>query len=93
VHPEPSARALREALATRQTRVEKAAEAGDYRAAISELSALATPVSKFFEDVLVIDETQRNDTHHRSQLVGRLGSLLTRYFDIRELAGQAEGKR
>jgi glycyl-tRNA synthetase beta chain len=93
VHPEPAARALREALAAQQPKVERAAAAGDYETTILELAALAEPVTRFFDDVLVIDEDRRNDTHHRSQLVGRLGSLLTRYFDIRELAGQAESKR
>jgi glycyl-tRNA synthetase beta chain len=92
-HPEPAARALKEALAAQQPKVERAASEGDYRTSILELAALAEPVSRFFDDVLVIDEAQRDDTHHRSQLVGRLGALLTRYFDIRELAGQAEGKR
>ncbi|HEX4825518.1 MAG TPA: glycine--tRNA ligase subunit beta [Candidatus Polarisedimenticolaceae bacterium] len=92
-HPEPAAHALREALASQQPKIERAADAGDYETTILELAALAGPVSKFFDDVLVIDEAQRNDTHHRSQLVGRLGSLLTRYFDIRELAGQADAKR
>jgi glycyl-tRNA synthetase beta subunit len=92
-HPEPAARALRDALSAQQPKIERAADAGDYTTTILELSALAGPVSKFFDDVLVIDEGRRDDTHHRSQLVGRLGSLLTRYFDIRELAGQADGKR
>ena len=92
-HREPAAQELREALTILQPKVDGAAAAGDYETAVRELSALAHPVSKFFDDVLVIDESQRNDTHHRSQLVGRLGSLLTRYFDIRELAGQADAKR
>jgi len=92
-HPEPAARELRAALSARQPLIERAAAAGDYTTTVMELAALAGPVSKFFDDVLVIDESQRNHTHHRKELVSRLGSLLTRYFDIRELAGQADAKR
>jgi glycyl-tRNA synthetase beta chain len=92
-HPEPAARELREALQAQQAKVEIAANTGDYQAAIDELAALAAPVSKFFDEVLVIDEKQRDHTHHRKELVARLAGLLTRYFDIRELAGQADSNR
>jgi glycyl-tRNA synthetase beta chain len=92
-HPEPVARDLRAALEAQQVKVERAAEAGDYATAVVELAALAAPVSKFFDDVLVIDEKSRDDTHHRKELVARLAGLLTRYFDIRELAGQADSNR
>ena len=92
VHPEPAAQKLRAALESQQPKVELAAGVGDYQSTIRELSALAGPVSEFFDDVLVIDEAKRTDTIYRGELVKRLGSLLTRYFDIRELAGQAESK-
>jgi glycyl-tRNA synthetase beta chain len=92
-HPEAAARDLREALRSQQPKVERAADAGDYATALSELATLAAPVGKFFDEVLVIDENQRDHTHHRKELVARLAGLLTRYFDIRELAGQADAKR
>jgi glycyl-tRNA synthetase beta subunit len=92
-HPEPAARGLRDALEGRQPRIERAAAAGDYGTALLELAALAIPVSKFFDEVLVIDPEHRDDTHHRKALVDRLATLLTLYFDIRELAGQADSNR
>ena len=93
VHPEPAARELLDALQSHQPKVERAASTGDYQSTIAELSALAEPASKFFDDVLVIDERQRNHTYYRVELVSGLETLLTRYFDIRELAGQADAKR
>lgn len=92
-HPEPAARALRKALFETQETVGREAESGDYGEVMSRLAALADPVARFFDDVLVIDEAKRDDTHHRKELVARLAGLLTRYFDIRELAGQADSKR
>lgn len=92
-HPEPAARALRKALFETQERVGREAESGDYSEVMSHLAALADPVARFFDEVLVIDEAGRDDTHHRKELVARLAGLLTRYFDIRELAGQADSKR
>jgi len=54
------------------------------------LSEFIDPVERFFVDVLVIDESNPAATCYRYDLLARLSDLLTRYFDIRELAGQAE---
>ena len=62
----------------------------DYERVVELLSEFIDPVEKFFEDVLVIDESHPEATCHRYALVAELRDLLTRYFDIRELAGQAD---
>jgi glycyl-tRNA synthetase beta chain len=54
------------------------------------LSEFIDPVERFFVDVLVIDESNPAATCYRYDLLVRLSDLLTRYFDIRELAGQAK---
>jgi len=61
-----------------------------YGRVVDRLAGFIDPVERFFEDVLVIDESDAAATCRRVDLLGRLRGLLTRYFDIRELAGQAE---
>jgi glycyl-tRNA synthetase beta subunit len=51
------------------------------------------PVSKFFDDVLVLDPNDAAATMSRCRLLAHLRSTVTRDFDIRELAGQADAKR
>ncbi|HKQ59884.1 MAG TPA: glycine--tRNA ligase subunit beta, partial [Candidatus Polarisedimenticolaceae bacterium] len=93
VHAEPAAQALGAAIDQARERVEAAADGGGYDEVVLQLCRLAEPVRRFFDDVLVIDEQDRDGTHRRKELVARLASLTTRYFDIRELAGQAVSKR
>ena len=66
------------------------AEAADHPAIIRELARFVEPVERFFADVLVIDANDGRSTRARYDLLLELRDLLTRYFDIRELAGQAE---
>ena len=54
------------------------------------LAEFVDPVEKFFVDVLVLDPKNPKATLHRKELLAQLGGALTRCFDIRELAGQAE---
>ncbi len=60
-----------------------------YREIVENIAAFIEPVERFFDDVLVVDDANPEATFHRKELLLRLRSLLTRYFDIRELAGQA----
>ena len=69
-----------------------ASEQRAYGRVIDRLAVLIEPVERFFNDVLVINENDAVATCRRVELLGRLRSLLTRYFDIRELAGQADRK-
>jgi glycyl-tRNA synthetase beta chain len=64
-----------------------------YDEVIEKLAGFIEPVDRFFERVLVIDRERPDATRHRYGLLERLRSLLTRHFDIRELAGQAERRR
>jgi glycyl-tRNA synthetase beta subunit len=51
---------------------------------------LVEPVSRFFDNVLVVDPKDLTGTYYRHELLSKLGSLLIRYFDIRELPGEAD---
>ena len=66
------------------------AEQRRYGDVVDILSRFIEPVDRFFDDVLVIDEQDAAATRHRWQLLRRLRETLTRDFDIRELAGQAD---
>ena len=48
------------------------------------------PVATFFDEVLVLDPGNPPATRYRRELLSRLRAVLTRYFDLRELAGQAD---
>ena len=66
------------------------AASGDYGGVIDTLADFVQPVDAFFEDVLVIDTDDPRATCNRYNLLVALKDVLTRYFDIRELAGQAD---
>jgi glycyl-tRNA synthetase beta chain len=70
--------------------LKRAADAKDYAGVVELLAGFIEPVEKFFDEVLVIDEAQPGATVYRFGLLRGLGELLTSYFDIRELAGQAD---
>ena len=57
---------------------------------IDILAAFVDPVERFFTDVLVLDPKNPKATLQRRELLAQLSGVLTRCFDIRELAGQAE---
>jgi glycyl-tRNA synthetase beta chain len=61
-----------------------------YAGIVTSLARFVDPVEQFFADVLVIDKKNPAATRWRYGLLSRLRDLLTRYFDIRELAGQAK---
>lgn len=71
-------------------RIDERSRARDYRAVVDLLAEFVDPVERFFVDVLVLDPKNPEATLHRKELLAQLGGALTRCFDIRELAGQAE---
>jgi glycyl-tRNA synthetase beta subunit len=68
----------------------RAATGRAYDDVVQILATFIEPVERFFQEVLVIDESAPGATQERYALLERLRGVLTRYFDIRELAGQAE---
>ena len=89
----PSALALDRAHAAIVPKVLAASGSSDYRKVIDLLAELAPTVAKFFDDVLVLDPADPGATRARCDLLARVRSTVTRDFDIRELAGQADAKR
>jgi len=67
-----------------------AAEHRRYDDVVDGLSKFIEPVERFFDDCLVVDPSRPAATRRRHELLVQLIRLFTRYFDIRELAGEAE---
>lgn len=67
-----------------------AADRRSYDEIVETLATFIDPVERFFTDCLVIDDADAPATRHRIRLLSRIGEQLTLYFDIRELAGEAE---
>lgn len=88
-----SALALERCHAAARPLIVAASAARDFRAVIDHVSGLASPVAKFFDDVLVLDADNPEATAWRCDLLFRIRDTVTRDFDIRELAGQAGSKR
>ena len=65
------------------------AEQKCYDEIVHILSEFIDPVEQFFTDCLVIDPSQPETTRRRHELLLELNQLFTKYFDIRELAGEA----
>jgi len=89
----PSALALGQAHDAVRMKIVAASEAHDFPTVIEHVSTLIEPVSRFFDDVLVLDPNDSAATRSRCELLARVRGTVTRDFDIRELAGQADGKR
>jgi glycyl-tRNA synthetase beta chain len=89
----PSALVLKDAHASVKPRVATARQGNDFRAIVDQLGLLAAPVATFFDDVLVLDPESPHATASRCALLSDVRDTLTHDFDIRELAGQADGKR
>ncbi len=70
-----------------------ASAANDFPAVLTQLSLLVAPVATFFDDVLVLDPGNPAATRSRCALLSRVRDTVTRDFDIRELAGQADSNR
>ena len=88
-----SALALKKEHDARLPRILAASTANDFPVVIEEIAGLVTPVAKFFDDVLVLDPHNPGATRARCELLQSVRTAVTRDFDIRELAGQAEAKR
>jgi glycyl-tRNA synthetase beta chain len=90
---EPDAAAERELVrlvAEHAPAMQAAAERGRYDDVVEDLSRFIEPVERFFDECLVVDPAQPAATRRRLDLLVQLNRLFTRYFDIRELAGDAE---
>jgi glycyl-tRNA synthetase beta chain len=85
--------ALQQAHDALSPRILAASTANDFPAVIDHLSGLVAPVAKFFDDVLVLDTANPDATLSRCALLAQVRSTVTRDFDIRELAGQADTNR
>jgi glycyl-tRNA synthetase beta subunit len=70
-----------------------ASSTNDFARVIDHLSGLVGPVAKFFDDVLVLDPANPVATRWRCELLAKVRTTVTRDFDIRELAGQADSSR
>lgn len=57
---------------------------------LTVLAKFVQPVDRFFQEVLVLDSANPAATSKRRELLVELKDILTRSFDIRELAGQAD---
>ena len=88
-----SALALRRAHDAAHPKILAASRANDFPAVLEQLSGLVDPVAKFFDDVLVLDPADAVATRSRCGLLAAVRDLVTRDFDIRELAGQADSNR
>jgi glycyl-tRNA synthetase beta chain len=88
-----SAIALQQAHDALRPRILAASAANDFPAVIDHLSRLVAPVATFFDDVLVLDPANPGATLSRCALLAQVRSTVTRDFDIRELAGQADANR
>jgi glycyl-tRNA synthetase beta chain len=88
--PQTAARELGALLARCEPLASEESGSRHYGSIITILSEFIEPVDRFFQDVLVIDPNKPEATLHRRDLLARLKDVLTRYFDIRELAGQAD---
>jgi glycyl-tRNA synthetase beta chain len=71
-------------------RMDELSRTATYDGIVQSLARFVDPVERYFTDVLVIDKQAPEATLRRYDLLAKLRELLTRYFDIRELAGQAE---
>ncbi len=88
---DPAVREIEQRCTTLPRRLESAAAAADYAAVVDLLAETVEPVDRFFEQALVIDPEQPRQTAHRLRVLQRLRSdVLTRYFDINELSGEAD---
>lgn len=72
--------------------IERASREGDYVRVASLLAQFVEPVEAFFQQVLVLDPDDLDATRHRLGLMSKLHEVLTRYFDLTELPGEAGRK-
>jgi glycyl-tRNA synthetase beta chain len=89
---EPAAVELAALLQRQGARLDDALRQRRYAEVVTLLAQFVRPVSRFFDEVLVIDATRAAATRSRLDLLERLRRVVLGTFDIRELAGQAEGR-
>jgi glycyl-tRNA synthetase beta chain len=89
--PEGAAQALQSYVNKILPKLTRLAEQRSYLDIAMQLKSLAGPVDQFFKDALVIDESDLTRTHARLKALDRLQhDALTKYFDLRQLAGEAD---
>ena len=86
----PAALFLGERIVTDSTNLPFLLGRQSYDEIVDRLAGYVEPVEQFFVEVLVIDKENPAATLARRDLLRSLHDLLTRCFDLRELAGQAE---
>ena len=86
----PAESALVHLVAEQAPAMQAAAEHKRYDDVVEGLSRFIDPVERFFDECLVVDPAHPAATRRRLDLLVQLMRLFTRYFDIRELAGEAE---
>lgn len=81
----PVERALCDAVARAEQRVEAALDADDYPAALGELASLRKPVDAFFDEVMVMDEDAAL-RDNRLRVLNRFVGVFSRVADFGSLA-------
>jgi glycyl-tRNA synthetase beta chain len=87
---EPAAIELDQRVDRQEKAIVGLENAARYADIVDVLAGFVEPVDKFFAEVLVIDPDHPDASQNRYRVLARLRGVLTRCFDIRELAGQAE---
>jgi len=87
---EPAERALGEEYEKRRATLKAALEAREYAGALESLAALAEPLHRFFEDVLVMCEDQALRAN-RIGLLGAIGNMLGTIADLSRLRPRHPG--
>ena len=83
---EPAEQALAERVAALRPEVEKLCRERQYEQAMEQLAALAEPVAKFFDDVLVMAE-EPEMRHNRLRLLRDVRELFLTIADLSRLQG------
>ena len=83
---EPAEQALAERVAKLRPEVEKLCRERQYKQAMQQLAALAEPVAKFFDDVLVMAE-ESEMRHNRLRLLRDVRELFLTIADLSRLQG------
>ena len=86
---EPSATALAALLDGAVPAMDRLARGGEWATLVDRIAGFIDPVEQYFRDVLVVDPDRPGATLARAGLVERLRDVMTAWFDIRELAGEA----
>ncbi|HXV76525.1 MAG TPA: DALR anticodon-binding domain-containing protein, partial [Candidatus Polarisedimenticolaceae bacterium] len=90
--PVEAERALARTVERLVPRIDLASRRKCYDDVVDSLAEFIDPVERFFTDCLVVDPEDPETTRRRHALLIDLKQLFTKYFDIRELAGEADGE-